>query len=249
MNISEITQFLKTQNWLDLSHEINADTPHFSAFSPLKSRVLFTVEKDGFFTHEYTLVSQYGTHIDAPIHFAPNTRALHEIQAHEWFYPLFVIHKEQAVQDNPDYRLTVEDILAFEQEYGRISEGSFVAFASGWSARWHDKKAFYNHDENGQAHTPGWDLDALKFLHEQRNVAVIGHETLDTDSAEDCRLHGDLRGERYWLSQNKFQIEVLNRLPELPAVGAAVWIGAPNIQHASGFNARVVAVYPIVDSI
>lgn len=95
----------------------------------------------------------------------------------ELVLPLYVIHKEQAVSENPDYRLSVEDILAFEAEHGKIAEGSFVAFASGWSSRWHDHTAFYNRDETGQAHTPGWSLEALKFLHEQRNVTAIGHET------------------------------------------------------------------------
>lgn len=243
MNILEIVQHLKNQTWVDLSHTVHGEIPYFPAFSPIETRLLFTVEKDGFYANQYSLASQYGTHIDAPIHFAPNTRALHEINPNEWVYPLYVIHKEKEVAENPDYRLTVQDILDFEAQYGQIPENSFVAFASAWSKRWDDKSAFYNKDDDGNSHTPGWALEALQFLHEKRNVAVIGHETLDTDSGEDFRKFNDLVGERYWLSQNKFQVEVLKNLDLLPSVGTMVFIGAPNIQNAPGFNARVVAVY------
>lgn len=241
-NITQAITFLKQQKWIDLSHNVNANIPYFPAFKPIESKTLFTVEQDGFLAKEYSLVSQYGTHLDAPIHFAPNTRYLDEIPVQDFVLPLFVIHKQQAVQENNDYTLSVADILAFEAEHGKISEGSFVAFASGWSARWQDQQAFYNRDAQGQAHTPGWSLEALQFLHEQRNVAAIGHETLDTDSALDFVKNNDLVGERYWLSQNKFQVEVLNNLSLLPATGGAIFIGVPKIAQAPGFNARVFAV-------
>ncbi|NBI42326.1 cyclase family protein [[Haemophilus] felis] len=240
--ITQAIAFLKQQTWIDLSHKVNDQIPYFPAFKPIESKTLFTVEQDGFLANEYTLVSQYGTHIDAPIHFAPNTRYLDEIPVNEFVLPLFVIHKQQAVEANNDYTLSVQDILDFEDKYGRIPEGSFVAFASGWSARWQEHQAFYNKDAVGQSHTPGWSLEALQFLHEQRNVAAIGHETLDTDSALDFVKNNDLVGERYWLSQNKFQVEVLNNLDQIPPTGAAIFIGVPKIQNAPGFNARVFAV-------
>ncbi|WP_373777759.1 cyclase family protein [Glaesserella sp.] len=243
-DILNAIQVLKKQKWVDLSHSVNPTIPYFPAFKPIESKVLFTVERDGFLANEFTLASQYGTHIDAPVHFAVGKRYLEEIQPLELVLPLIVIHKEKEVERNHDYRLTVEDILAFEAEYGKIPEGSFVAFASGWSSRWLDHQAFYNKDENGQAHTPGWSLEALEFLHQQRDVAAIGHETLDTDSALDFVKHKDLIGERYWLSQDKFQVEVLNNLADLPATGGAVFIGVPKIENASGFNARVFAIIP-----
>ncbi|WP_263008789.1 cyclase family protein [Mannheimia granulomatis] len=244
MTILKAIEFLHTQKWVDLSHGVNTTIPYFPAFKPIEEKTLFTVEKDGFLAKEYTVASQYGTHIDAPVHFADGKRTLDEIGATEFILPLIVIHKEKEVATNPDYRLTVEDIQQFEAEFGKIPSGSFVAFASGWSARWKDIVAFYNKDENGQAHTPGWSLEALQFLHNERDVAAIGHETLDTDSALDFVKNQDLVGERYWLSQNKFQVEVLNNLSSLPSVGGAIFIGVPKIEQAPGFNARVLAVVP-----
>ena len=244
MTILESVNFLKGQKWVDLTHEVTGNIPYFASFKPLSEKTLFTVEEDGFFAKEYHLVTQYGTHIDAPVHFASGKRYLEELSLKELVLPLYVIHKEQEVAENNDYAVTVADILAFEEAYGKIPAESFVAFASDWSKRWENHEAFYNKDEKGQAHTPGWSMEALKFLHEERNDQAIGHETLDTDTSVDCTKNGGLLGELYWLSQNKYQVEVLTRLSELPAIGGVIFLGVPKIKQAPGFNIRAFAIVP-----
>ena len=59
---------LQSKKWVDLTHKINAESPHFPALPALKQEDLFTL-KDGFHVQKFTVVGQYGTHIDAPIHF------------------------------------------------------------------------------------------------------------------------------------------------------------------------------------
>ncbi|MGG5317092.1 cyclase family protein [Enterococcus sp. AZ072] len=242
--ITESIAFLQQQKWIDLTHTVSAEIPYFQAFKPLSEETLCTLENDGFYAKEYHVVTQYGTHIDAPIHFAAGKDHLEQLDMQEFILPLVVLHKEAAVAKNPDYCLTVADIEAFEQEHGEIPAGSFVAFASGWSKRWNEHASYYNVDENGQAHTPGWSLEALKFLHEERNVTAIGHETLDTDTSMDCTKNGGLIGEFYWLSQNKFQVEVLTNLTDVPAIGGAIFLGVPKIKGAPGFTIRAFAIVP-----
>ena len=242
--ITESIAFLKKQRWVDLSHSISGEIPYFQSFQPMQEKTLVTVKEDGFFAKEYQLVTQYGTHIDAPVHFVEHRQSVDQLAIKDFLLPLIVINKEKEVEENPDYSLTVEDILSFEAAFGKIPAESFVAFASGWSKRWKKVDAFYNLDSEGQAHTPGWSLDALKFLHEERQITAIGHETLDTDSAMDCKKNGGLIGELYWLKQDKFQVEVLNRLTELPPVGGAISIGVPKVKDAPGFNVRALAILP-----
>lgn len=237
-------EVLREKAWIDLTHTVTAEIPYFSLFKPLKEATLFTVKEDGFLAKEYTIVTQYGTHIDAPVHFVSGKRFLEELCLKEFILPLFVLHKEQEVRENSDYEVSLEDILMFEEKYGKIPEGSFVAFASGWSERWHNHESFYHFDSLGQAHTPGWSLEALKFLSEKRNICAIGHETLDTDSAMSCVKHQDLIGERYWLSQDKFQVEVLRNLTQVPSVGSAIFLGVPKISQAPGFTVRAFAIVP-----
>ena len=92
----------------------------------------------------------------------------------------------------------------------RIEEGTFVvALRTDWSKRWPDIEQFKNRDADGNQHLPGWGLDALKFLIEERGVKSIGHETFDTDASVDTAKNGDIVGERYILGQDTFQLELL----------------------------------------
>lgn len=67
-DLLSIYKELQAKKWVDLSHQINAESPHFPALPALQQEDLFTL-KDGFHVQKFTVVGQYGTHIDAPIHF------------------------------------------------------------------------------------------------------------------------------------------------------------------------------------
>lgn len=129
-------------------------------------------------------------------------------------HPLCVIDKHEECAANPDFILTVDDLKTWEDEHGRIPEDAFVAFRSDWSKL----AGLENKDEDGQTHYPGWDLDAIKWLVEERNIGAIGHEPADTDPAtittrEDAYPYP---GEQYILSVDRYQIEVMDHLDELP---------------------------------
>ena len=66
-DLLSIYKELQAKKWVDLSHQINAESPHFPALPALQQEDLFTL-KDGFHVQKFTVVGQYGTHIDAPIH-------------------------------------------------------------------------------------------------------------------------------------------------------------------------------------
>lgn len=246
VDLVNILSELKAQKWIELTQVVSSEIPYFPAFKPLEEETLFTVEADGFFAKNYQLVSQYGTHIDPPVHFSALPVYVADLPLKDLFLPLIVLHLEDAVAQNHDYVVTVEDILAHEAQYGIIPAKSFVAFSSGWSERWEQHEQFYNQDEQGQGHTPGWSLAALKFLHEERQVQAIGHETLDTDAAVDATKHHDLIGERYWLSQGNYQVEVLKNLRQIPATGSLIAIGVPKIANAPGFTVRAFAIVPSI---
>jgi kynurenine formamidase len=52
---------------------------------------LFTVKDHGFYVQRWNIVTQYGTHIDAPIHFVENKRYLEDIDLKELVLPLIVL--------------------------------------------------------------------------------------------------------------------------------------------------------------
>ena len=239
-DLLKIYQELKNKKWVNLSHQIKEDSPHFPALPALEKKDIFTL-KDGFHVQQFSVVGQYGTHIDAPIHFVEGGRWLEEIDLKDLLLPLFVIDKSREVEENPDFILTKQDILDFEAEHGKIPEGSFVAFRSDWSKRWPSQDAMRNLDDQGIQHTPGWGRDALEFLIHERQVKAVGHETFDTDSGQAAAENGKLVEEYYLLDQGIYQLEVLNNLNLLPATGSFISIAYPHWEKATGSPVRAIA--------
>lgn len=247
-DILQALNVLQKGKFIDLTHGVNDKIPRFHALPKLEQDKIFNVDKDGFFVYKTSFPTQYGTHIDAPIHFVNNKRTLEQIQLKELVLPLIVIHKEKEVAKNADYILTKQDVLEFEKQHGAIPKNSFVAFASGWSKKWDlavaGKADFSNKDKKGDAHTPGWSIEALEYILNERGATAIGHETLDTDAAIDVRKNGFLESEKFVLSQNKYQIELLTNLENLPATGGIIIIGVPKFEGYPGFPVRAFAIVP-----
>ena len=233
---------LKSATWVDLTHTFDEEIPRFSDFEKAEVSTLFTVPEHGFFVQRWNIVTQYGTHIDAPIHFVENKRYLNDLDLQELVLPLIVLDYTKEAQENADFVLTRDHLLEWESKHGAIESGTFVALRTDWSKRWPDTEAFENKDEDGNQHLPGWGLDALKFLLEERGVKAIGHETFDTDASVDTARNGDIVGERYVLGQDTFQVELLTNLDQLPTRGAIIYTISPKPKDAPGFPVRAFAI-------
>lgn len=242
-DIQKALQVLQNGKWIDLTHSVNEKIPRFGSFPSLEKQTLYTVKKDGFFVYKSAFVTQYGTHIDAPIHFVEGKRSLEQIELKELILPLVVINKEKEVKKNPDFILSKNDVIEWEKINGEIPKGSFVAFASGWSKRW-GKKDFSNKDSKGIPHTPGWSIEALEYVLNERGATAIGHETFDTDGSVDVLKNNFFESEKFVLSQNKYQLEILNNLTALPATGGIIVIGVPKFEGYPGFPVRAFAIVP-----
>jgi kynurenine formamidase len=112
-----------------------------------------------------------------------------------------------------------------------------------WSKRWPSMAAMQNKDAAGIAHYPGWSLEVLKYLYEERKITASGHETTDTDPGV-ATSRDDYSLETYVLQQNRYQIELLTNLDEVPEAGALVVATFPKPKGGSGFPARVFAILP-----
>ncbi|MCF3934597.1 cyclase family protein [Acuticoccus sp. M5D2P5] len=239
---------LKGAKYVDLTHTITPSIPVWSGFAastfgPARAGVdiegyakkgeVYTYEKHGFEATEYTLrTDQLGTQLDPPAHWAPEYAAIDEIPASYAIRPLVVISIVDQVKENPNYALEVSDIEAWEDANGPIPEGSVVFVRSDWSKDWPDP-ALATLKEFPQV-----GLDALKFLHEERNILFHGHEPLDTDSTP------TLEGE-YWLMHNGYaQAEGVANLDQVPETGALVMIGYPKFGGGLGGYARYIAICP-----
>lgn len=236
----QLNDWKQNCEWVDLSRQVSPETPHFEAFPALGAEKIFDVVEHGFTVYKYTIVGQYSTHIDAPCHFVAGAPELDSFGVKDMALPLCVIDCSAEAAANNDFALTKEFILAWEEVNGKIPEGAFVAMRTDWCKR-ETQAEVQNCDANGQAHYPGWDVGAIRFLVEERNIAAIGHEPSDTDPAVVGAAQG-YPGELYILQQNRFQIELLANLDKCPATGAVIFCTFPNVKGASGFTARCFAV-------
>ena len=112
---------------------------------------------------------------------------------------------------------------------------------SDWCKRWPDEKDCMEFDEKGNVHYPGWSLETIKFLVEERNVGAIGHEAFDT-APPALEEDKPMESETYILSQNRIQIEVMANLDKVPPAGAIIFCTFPKAKNASGFPARCFAL-------
>lgn len=242
----EIVKELKTENykWVDLTHELSPETPHWYGFEPLGIKKLFDYPEAPMRVYQYTHPGQYGTHVDGPLHFDPNGRTLAEIRPDEMMYPLAVVDKSEEVAKNSDYMLTIDDLKEWEAENGSFPEGCFVAFRSDWCKR--PPEIFDNYDENKKPHYPGWDVEAIKWLVEERNIGAIGHETADTDPGY-VTGNPDIYpypGEKYILDVDRIQIELMANLDQVPATGGLIVCSFPKLKDGTGYPARCFAIIP-----
>lgn len=60
--LTQAFKILKQAKWVNLSPQIDANSPHFPALPALEQKDLFTL-KDGFHVQQLSVVTQSGTHI------------------------------------------------------------------------------------------------------------------------------------------------------------------------------------------
>ena len=237
----------KNYRWVELSHPLNNDSPYWPGIPKGSVELAKTVWDWGnpeleCLIQTFKFPGQFGTHIDFPGHFAKGKDLSETYDVHDLIFPLVVIDITKQVRENARYAVTVEDIKAYETQYGAIPAGAFVALRSDWSKKWPDLDAVAGIDEEGRENAPGWSLEALQYIYEIRNASANGHETLDTDASAIAETYGDLICERYVLEQEKLQVELLTNLDQVQPAGAVIIVSYPRIEGATGLPARVWAI-------
>jgi kynurenine formamidase len=230
---------------VDLSHSYDEETLYWptspSAFE-LESLHHGPTEAGYFYSAKTFCTPEHGgTHLDAPIHFAEGAWTSEEIPIDRLIGPAVVMDVAEKARADPDYRLSVADVEAWEAEYGTVPAGSIVLLRTGWGSFWPDRKAVFGDDTPGDAsnlHFPSYGEEAARLLVEERRVAVLGADTPSID-------HGP---SQYFLvhqvanAANVPGLENVANLDRLPPVGAWIFALPMKIAGGSGGPVRIVAL-------
>ncbi|XP_077484668.1 isatin hydrolase-like [Amblyomma americanum] len=226
---------------VDLSHHFNnrtiywADDAHFR----LNVTVVNATEAGWLQADEMAEAIHGGTHLDAPRHFGKGCWDAAEIPLERlMFLPVALVDVRDRVATNPEYLLSVSDVLNWEEQYGRLPDGCLFLACTGQSKYWPDHTAYLGIDENGTRHFPSISPEAGTFFVEKRRVFGVGVDSLAIDKSGDTTVH------RTILSANIFAIENLNALHQVPPKGAYAIVLPLKIDGASGSPVRVVALVP-----
>ena len=238
---------LATSEIIDLSWPFDEKTLYWpsspSAFE-LK-QLSFGRTPGGFFyaSNTFCTPEHGGTHLDAPIHFAEGKRSADQIPVRELIAPAVVIDVSSQAAANPDYRLTVDDLRAWESRNGTIAPRSIVLLRTGWGKRYPDRKAYFGDDRPGATdnlHFPSFGADAARILVNDRRAAALGVDTasIDYGQSTDFIVHQIANG------ANVPGLENIANLDRVPERGAWVIALPMKIARGSGGPVRIVAVLP-----
>jgi kynurenine formamidase len=184
-----------------------------------------------------------GTHLDAPSHFAEGRRTVDQVPVRQLVAPAAVLDVREKAAADADYRLTVDDVVAWEARHGRIAAGTIVLLRTGWSARWPDRKRYLGDDTPGRTtdlHFPSYGAEAAKLLVEERKVGALGVDTasIDHGPSKDFLVH------RIAAAAEVPGLENVANLERVPPTGAWVVALPMKIAGGSGGPLRIVALLP-----
>lgn len=186
-----------------------------------------------------------GTHFDAPVHWVTGKdypdNTTETLPLSSFIAPACVIDAvDQCALDN-NFLITIDYILQWEEQHGKIPENSWLLYRTDWSKK--DNEEYLNAKEDG-SHTPGWEPAAVTFLAEQRNVIGVGVETVGTDAGKAAEQEPMFPCHTLMHGANKCGLASLCNLDQLPPTGAVLLAAPLKIEDGSGSPLRVLALVP-----
>ncbi|MGM3307354.1 cyclase family protein [Anabaena sp. WFMT] len=224
---------------IHLSHLIDIGIPQWPGDPVVKFTTVAELQDDGYYLRRFSLGEHSATHINAPSSFHGNGMGVDEYSAQSLVVPAVVIDICKQAAVNPDYLLTIADILTWEAEFGTIGADNIVLLYTGWQVKWLDKNAFLNQDAEGNMHFPGFGSDATEFLITERQIAGVGIDTHGVDSGQDTNFTIN----RLVLAKSRIVLENLTNLDQLPPQGTTLIIGVLRLRGGSGSPAAVMALF------
>ncbi len=223
---------------IDLTHDICPEMPFWSGSCGfhLKNVVDYSdcSEQVKFRVQEATLLAGIGTHIDAPSHCFPNGMSIEQFPLENLMVPTAVI--DVSARAHANYKISVEDIHAYEAAFDGIPKGSLVIAYTGWSQFWNNPIQYRNEVSPGVMQFPSFSIEAAEYLL-QKDIVGIAIDTLSPDIPDSSYpVHSLILG------AGKYIVENVAHADRLPPVGASVLIAPMKIQGGTEAPIRMLGI-------
>src|SRR5262245_36002536 len=235
---------MRPTRMVDLTHTLSGTFPIVPVPGltfPFDQKPIASLTKNGVFAEEWHLIAHNGTHMDAPVHYVEGGRAMDGYDVRELIVPAVVVDIHERASGNRDTQLQVEDIRRWESRYGRVPARSAVLVYSGWDRKaTDDPAAFVGIDSAGATHFPTVAPEAVTFLVKERDIVGLGVDTLSFDQVEPTQKAA---AHKVLLGADRWGIECIAHLNELPPKGATIFAGALKVKGASASPNRLIAMW------
>lgn len=225
---------------VDLSHPISPDTPVWPGDPAVDFQTVSSLDGQDYFLRRFSMGEHSGTHLVSPSAYYADGIDPDGIPAESLVAPAAVIDARGPASLDPGYALSAGDIADWERTNGPIDPNTLVLLNTGWSQFWSQPTRFINTGDDGAMRTPGFTLEAARFLLEWREAAGLGIDTHGIDAGADTGLSVS----RLVLARPALVLECLNNLDQLPPTGATVIVGRLRLVGGSGSPASVLAFAP-----
>ena len=233
-------KFIAYRRVVDLSHPITPDIPLWPGDPAVEFHDVSHPAQHGYFLRRFAMGEHTGTHLVSPATYYDDGIDPDGVTPESLVLSAVVIDTSHRASLDPDYTLSTSDVAAWERRHGPIEQNTLVLLNTGWSRFWDQSKRFINIDAHGVMHTPGFGLEAARFLLDWRQAAGLGIDTHGIDPGTDSGLAVG----RLTLARSALVLECLNNLNLLPPTGATVVVGRLRLVGGSGSPASVLAFTP-----
>jgi kynurenine formamidase len=218
---------------IDLTHTLSPGVPTWEGCCGFENKVSLDYDECTtevkFRVQRIEMLAGTGTHIDAPSHSVPGGVTVDKLLLEQLISPCVVI--DVSDRSHERYKVSLEDVAAFEQKNGKILSKSFVIMRTGWDRFWDTPEKYRNNLK-----FPSISEEAALLLLE-RGITGIGIDTLSPDGPEDgFPVHKAILG------AGKYIVENIANSSFLPPVGCYTLCLPIKIEGGTEAPVRLVAL-------
>jgi len=225
---------LQSLTFIDLTHTLNPTVPNWNGNCGFKNNVVVNYAdcktKTKFCVQTFEMNAGIGTHMDAPAHCFSDGKTISDIPLGQLINPCVVINIADKCHES--YQVSIDDILHFEKQYGKIEKHHFVIIRTGWDKYWSQPEKYRN---NLKFPTVSSDVAELLL---QREIVGLGIDTLSPDSDS-----GDFPVHDLVLGAGKYIVENIANAHLLPPTNSYVIALPLKIKDGTESPIRLIAGY------